>query len=172
MAILNPLSAPRPDQRGVDGSLVGVDARTPDQRRADAITEIARAAGAYLNFPHPQHNNPNSSDSDRTGGTDSAEANGAIEGMGSSEAGSGGSAEDGDGGSAGDGSGWVHPEMDARAQAVAAAAQAEDLFSLTPTNDTTPTDQDTGNGTGADTGTGPGTEAETGFGPETETECV
>ncbi|MBG0741454.1 HNH endonuclease, partial [Paeniglutamicibacter antarcticus] len=178
----NPLSAPRPDQRGVDGSLVGVDARTPDQRRADAITEIARAAGAYLNFPHPQHNNPNSSDSDRTGGTDSAEASGAIEGMGSSEAGNGRSAEDGDGGSAGDGSagdgsGWVHPEMDARAQAVAAAAQAEDLFSLTPTHDTTHTDQDADNGTGTDTGTGTGTGAdsgpgpgtETGFGPETET---
>lgn len=43
-AILDPLSAPRPVQRDDDGNVVVRDPRTPEQRRADALSELVHAA--------------------------------------------------------------------------------------------------------------------------------
>ncbi|HSU72029.1 MAG TPA: DUF222 domain-containing protein, partial [Micrococcaceae bacterium] len=50
-AVLEPMSAPNPDQRGPDGVLQATDDRSPDQRRADALVELAQAAAAYLGIP-------------------------------------------------------------------------------------------------------------------------
>ncbi|MCY0903809.1 HNH endonuclease signature motif containing protein [Arthrobacter sp. H14-L1] len=174
MAILDPLSAPHPDQRTPDGDLVAVDQRTADQRRADALTEMARAAGAYLNLTHPPGiESPNSAGTAGTGaggdhdsgsdGSPEGTGGGSAEGIGGGCAESGGSGSaSGAGGLAGGGGGWAHPEVDARARAEAAAAQADDLFSLTPTDDST--DPGTGKGAGTGLGTGTGTGTGTGAG--------
>src|SRR5699024_3912111 len=49
--ILDPLSAPRPDQYEQDGSVIVRDDRTADQRRADALSELAQAASTLIEDP-------------------------------------------------------------------------------------------------------------------------
>ncbi|HET7415709.1 MAG TPA: DUF222 domain-containing protein [Arthrobacter sp.] len=48
IAILNPLAAPHPGQRDEDGNTIARDERKPGQRRADAFSELIRAAATHL----------------------------------------------------------------------------------------------------------------------------
>ncbi|MCG2622746.1 HNH endonuclease [Arthrobacter sp. I2-34] len=50
-SILEPLSAPRPDQKDEHGNLVARDERSPSQRRADALMEAVRAGARHLGLP-------------------------------------------------------------------------------------------------------------------------
>ncbi|GAB3565238.1 HNH endonuclease signature motif containing protein [Spelaeicoccus albus] len=52
-AVLDPLSAPHPVQHGDDGSVAVRDTRTPEQRRADALSELASAAAPFVPRCHP-----------------------------------------------------------------------------------------------------------------------
>ena len=47
-AIMDPLSAPRPDQKDEDGQVLAQDTRTAGQRRADALGELIRAGSTLL----------------------------------------------------------------------------------------------------------------------------
>lgn len=51
-AILDPLAAPRPTQRDADGSVLVQDTRTAEQRRADALCELAAVAAPMV--PHAE----------------------------------------------------------------------------------------------------------------------
>nr|WP_244954171.1 HNH endonuclease signature motif containing protein [Spelaeicoccus albus] len=54
-ACLDPLAAPRPDQRDEDGTIIARDERSPAQRNADALHEMARAAAGALGIaPAPE----------------------------------------------------------------------------------------------------------------------
>ena len=47
-AVMDPLSAPKPDQKNETGDVLARDTRTPGQRRADALGELVHAGSALL----------------------------------------------------------------------------------------------------------------------------
>ncbi len=158
-AILDPLAAPTPDQRNPDGSIAGTDGRTADQRRADAVVELARAAAAYLGMPTgpPSPVQTTTADGAPEGAAQTAGSAGIAESAGRAGDSTGGGAIP-DGGPIAEGSTGMPDfpgpgEDDSGSREAAAAARAEDLFGL---RRTTPAGaQEPAGARGQETATGP-----------------
>jgi hypothetical protein len=126
MAILNPLAAPHPGQKDEHGNIVARDERKPAQRRADAFSELIRAAATHLgpvNHAPPSANNgdpakvESGSDAEKNGIGPGAEANHPRGGA--------------------NGAGPTGPGLLGHGQAdTALVPPIADLFTLFPTDDT------------------------------------